>query len=510
MTVIGDSRLIERDLLPLILLAILILPAWAVDSAAPPEVINYSNDWPLPNKDYSNTRAAIAVDFGINSSNINSLRIAWHYPITGEAASNPLILGDTVYFQDLKSNITALDMTNGSVKWKKDYNLPVLGPNGVAVGYGKVFAIAGYYDLVALNASSGEEIWSKNLSNKDTVGITIQPLVYDNMVYVSTEAGGTSSSSDPAGGVGVLYAVNQMTGNVIWSFNTVDSEDIWGNPDINYGGGTYMPPGIDLKTNVIYWGTTNSAPVPGTKDYPNGSSRPGPNLYTNSMLALNHSTGELLWYTQVYPHDMFNYSLVISPILAKANISGVSQDIVIGSGKTGRVYAFNRSNGAILWETVVGIHQNDQMAAVSEGKTRVYPGSEGGVETAMAFAEGIVYVPVNNMYADITPTDYFEGNFSNATGELVAIQADTGKVLWDKKFDSMAIGAATVVNDLVFTATASGMIYALKRSTGEEIWTYSVPPGVNGWPAVSGDTIVFLGGKDGSPALMAFKLPGRR
>ncbi len=507
MITIVSSKLADKKLMPFILLVILILPVWAADSAAPPEVANYSKDWPLPNKDYSNTRALIDRDSGINSSNINNLSIAWSYPIIGGAASNPLILGDAVYFQDLKSNIVALYKSNGSVKWKKDYNLPVLGPNGVAVGYEKVFAAAGYYDLVALSASSGEEIWSRNLSNKDTVGIAIQPLVYDGMVYVSTEAGETLSASDPAGGVGTFYAIDQATGNMVWSFDTVDSKDIWGNPDINYGGGTYMPPGIDPETGTIYWGTSNSAPVPGTKEYPNGSSRPGPNLYTNSMLALNHSTGDLLWYTQVYPHDMFNYSLVISPILAQANINGVLQDIVIGSGKTGRVYAFNRSSGAILWETVVGIHQNDQLAFVPEGKTRVYPGSEGGVETDMAFAEGVVYVPVNNMYADVAPTDYFEGNFSNATGELVAIQADTGKILWDKKFDSMAIGTATVVNDLAFTATASGMIYAFNRSTGEEVWTYSAPPGVNGWPAVSGNTIVFLSGKDGSPVLMAFKLP---
>lgn len=501
-------RLWGKTLLPLILLAVLILPICMADDGIPPEILKYSKDWPLPNMDYSNTRAA--VDSGIDSSNVKSLSATWSYPIDNGAASNPLILGNTVYFQDLKSNIVALYLINGSVKWRKDYNLSVLGPNGIAVGYDKVFAAAGYYNFAALNASSGMELWSKNLSNKDTLGITIQPMVYDDMVYLSTEAGGTESTSDPAGSMGVLYALDQENGNMIWSFNTVDSKDIWGNPKINYGGGTYMPPAIDFTTGLIYWGTTNSAPVPGTKEYPNGASRPGPNLYTNCMLALDHKTGKLMWYTQVYPHDLFNYSLVISPILTKASINGVTQDIVIGSGKTGRVYAFNRSTGAILWETVVGEHQNDQLAILPEGKTRVYPGSEGGVETPMAFADGTVYVPVNNMYADITPADYFVGNFSAATGELVAIQADTGKILWDKEFDSMAIGTATVVNDLVFTATASGTIYALKRDTGEEVWTYKAPPGVNGWPAVSGDTIVFLAGKDESPALMAFSLQGGR
>jgi outer membrane protein assembly factor BamB len=492
-------------LLPFVFLAALVLPILA-DEAVPPEIASYSKNWPLPNKDYGNSRAA--TDSGINLGNVKGLSPVWLYPVDG-AASNPLIIDGTVYFQDLDSNIAALNLTDGSVIWTKRYDLPVLGPNGVAVGYGKLFAVAGYYNLTALDAGTGKELWSRNLSSKDTVGITIQPVVYDGLVYVSTEAGGTSSDKDPAGGAGVLYAIDQKTGNAVWSFDTVDSTNIWGNPGVNYGGGSYMPPGIDRKTGTIYWGTTNSAPVPGTDEYPNGSSRPGPNLYTNSMLALNHSTGRLLWYTQVYPHDLFNYSLVISPILTEANISGRQQNIVIGSGKTGRVYAFSSSTGAILWETVVGEHQNDQLASLPEDRTRVYPGSEGGVETAMAFANSTVYVPVNNMYADVTPADYFVGNFSNATGELVAIQADTGKVLWDRRFDSMAIGTATVVNDLVFTATASGTIYALERSTGDVVWTYSAPPGVDGWPAVSGDTIVFLAGRDSSPALMAFRLSDR-
>ncbi|HWQ18882.1 MAG TPA: PQQ-binding-like beta-propeller repeat protein [Methanotrichaceae archaeon] len=133
----------------------------------------YSGDWPLPNKDYSSTRAATSST--ISSSNINSLKAVWSYAIPGGAASNPLIFGDTVYFQDLNSNIVALSIKNGSAIWTKRYDLPVLGPNGVAVGFGKVFAAAGYYRFVALDASSGRELWSINLSNKDTVGITIQP-----------------------------------------------------------------------------------------------------------------------------------------------------------------------------------------------------------------------------------------------------------------------------------------------------------------------------------------------
>lgn len=498
-------KFFKHWLLPIAFLAVLMLPSWAEPlNSTPHEVLLHSGDWPLPNKDYSSTRAATGST--INSSNINSLKAVWSYAIPGGAASNPLIFGDTVYFQDLDSNIVALYIKNGSAIWTKRYDLPVLGPNGVAVGFGKVFAAAGYYRFVALDADSGRELWSINLSNKDTVGITIQPLVYDGLVYISTEAGGTTGSSNPAGSRGILYAIDQETGRVRWSFDTVDSPDIWGHPEINYGGGSYMTPSLDMKCGMIYWGTTNSAPVPGTREYPNGSSRPGPNLYTNCMLALDHANGSLIWYTQAYPHDLFNYSLVISPILTRANINGVMQDIVVGSGKTGRVYAFNRSTGAMLWETVVGAHQNDQLASIPPGTTRIYPGSEGGVETPMAYADGVVYVPVIDMYADVSPCSYSVGNLSNATGELVAIQVDTGKIIWDRKFGSMDIGAATVVNNLVFTATADGTIYGLKSDSGQDVWTYRAPPGINGWLAVSGDIIVLLAGSDNSSALMAFTL----
>ncbi len=223
------------------------------------------------------------------------------------------------------------------------------------------------------------------------------------------------------------------------------------------------------------------------------------------MVAVD-SSGEMKWFSQVYPHDLLNYGLSIPPILASANIDGTQQDIVIGSGKTGRVYAFGRTTGAILWETIVGTHEKDQLATLPEGTTRVYPGGEGGVETPMAFADGTVYVSVIDMYADYTPSSSKDEDVFKATGELVAIQADTGKILWDNHLDTMNIGGATVVNDLVFTATISGKIYAFKRATGELVWMYQASPGINGWVAASGDTLVCMAGTDGKPALLALKL----
>lgn len=496
------------------MLAVLILPAYAEVNASgvPPEAVEYAKDWPMPNHDYSNTRATM--DAKIDSGNINSLGVAWSFKIpgiggSGGAASNPIIQENTVYFQDLKGNVFALDLQTGSVKWNKTYNSSgIEGPNGPAVGWGKVFVAKDLYNMTALNASSGEELWSTRLSNVPTTGIDIQPQIYDGMVYTSTVPG-TGDIFYAPGGIGFIYALDMETGKVKWNFSTVDSPKLWGHPEVNSGGGCWYSPSIDLKTGIMYWGIANPAPFPGTNEWPSGTSRPGPNLYTDSMMALNHATGEMKWFNQVYPHDLFDYDLQIAPILASGNVSGKQQDIVIGAGKMGRVYGFNRSTGALLWSTIVGVHnENDQLDMLPPGTTRTQPAVIGGVETPMAYADGVVYVPVIDMITDWTPTSLNVSslNFSTGKGSLWAVNVSTGKVLWYKKFDSINVGSAAVVNDLVVTATYDGTIYAFKRDTGERVWKYKAPAGINGWPSVTGDTLIWPCGVGGTPSLVAFRL----
>lgn len=283
------------------------------------------------------------------------------------------------------------------------------------------------------------------------------------------------------GAIGVISALDQQTGNVVWSFDTVDTADIWG--------------------------IANPALFPGTVDFPNGSSRPRPNLYTDSLLALDAKSGALSWYKQLLPHDIFDHDFQCSPILATANINGASKDIIIGSGKRGIVVAFDRTSEDILWQTPVGINQNDDLTELPAGTTRGYPGIFGGIETNMALADGIVYVPVVNVFADFTPTAFDQTtlDIAGGTGELVALDVNTGAVLWDKKFNSPNFGAAIVINDLVFTATHDGTIYAFNKTTGDEVWTYTASGGINAWPAVAGDTIVFPVGQGKPPQLIAFK-----
>ena len=88
-----------------------------------------------------------------------------------------------------------------------------------------------------------------------------------------------------------------------------EGDDVWGDPEVNAGGGAWYPPAIDTEAGVVYWGIANPAPFPGTEGFPNGTSRPGPNLYTNSVVALDVHTGELQWYHQAIEHDLFDRDL---------------------------------------------------------------------------------------------------------------------------------------------------------------------------------------------------------
>jgi len=501
----------------------------AVLAAVPPEVSGDTSGWPLPNRDYANTRAALGS--AITAANVDELGIAWSLPIPGastygSAATNPIVLGDTVFFQDLESNLFALDRQTGAVRWEQRYDEAVLGPNGPAVGYGKVFIAKSVKTVAALNAQTGEELWATDLPGP--TGAT-HPVVYDGLVYTSSTASaldesageeGVPASRGYAGGSsGIVFALDQATGDIRWRFQVVE-EGFWGNPEVNSGGGIWYPPAIDTTSGQAFWGTGNPAPFPGTKDFPNGSSRPGPNLHTNSMLALDHATGTLTWAEQVKPHDLFDLDFQAPPVLATAEIGGAQREIVIGSGKLGRVIAFDRATGDVLWDTPIGRHQNDDLEEVPEGETvEVWPSALGGVTTPMAFADGTVYAATVNLGTQYTASgqDAADGtealinaveatDFDSATGEVVALDAATGDVVWTHELPAGTWGAVTVVNDLLFTGTYDGTLYALDRATGDPVWTFEAPAGFNGWPAIAGDMLIIAAGVGDAPRLFAFRI----
>jgi glucose dehydrogenase len=256
---------------------------------------------------------------------------------------------------------------------------------------------------------------------------------------------------------------------------------------------------------LLYIGVANPAPFVGTPKFPNGSSRPGPNLYTDSTLALNPTNGHLAWYYQATPHDLFDRDFVHTMVVT---LPGTSRHIVIGTGKGGVVVGMDPSTGKALWRTPVGIHHNDNLTALT-GPTTVFPGTYGGVLTPPASAGGQVFVATLNAPNTLRPDrlTYTGGEIGTNPGDVVAIDAATGRQLWDTKVAGDPTGGVTVVNDLVLTATVQGTIYALSRTTGHIVWQRTAPGGINGWMSVSGNTIVVPVGATLKPIIWALRLP---
>ena len=188
-------------------------------------------------------------------------------------------------------------------------------------------------------------------------------------------------------------------------------------------------------------------------------------------------------------------------------VNGAQKKIVIGAGKLGYAVAFDAQTGDILWKTPVGKHQNDDTQQIPAGQSiEVYPGTYGGVETPMALAGNVIYVPDLNMSTNYTSSGLVPSAGFSGTGELDAIDITTGKILWTATFPAIDVGGATVVGNLVFTSTYDGKVFGLDRASGKQIWSWQAPGGVNSPLTVVGDTMLVPVGISKSPTMVALKL----
>lgn len=468
--------------------------------AIPPEVTQYANDWPVAQADLAATRRA--PNSLISSSNIAGLTTAWTLPITvtgnfSGVTANPIILGDTVYLQDMQSNVFAIDRNSGQARWQTTYNVPSNGPNGCAVGYGLLFAATGdTSEAMALDPATGDEVWRVKLSNNPYECIDMAPTVYDSTVYISTNPNNTENGNYHGGARGILYALDAKTGVTLWSFDTA-TDNLWGNPRANSGAGVWYPPSVDAD-GILYFGTGNAGPYPGTEGNPNAQSRPGDNDFAASMVSLDPRTGVVRWSINAAPHDLFDHDFQHSPILTTMSIAGVDTLAAIGAGKTGTVIAANAATGEELWRASVGKHQNDMLQALpNDTITEVFPGTLGGVESPIAFANDTVFVPYIDFPAYHTPTgaDFSHGfDLTTAGGGLVALNAADGSVKWEIQQNVVVVSGATVVNDVVLSGGLDGILHAYDVETGSEVWQQQLTGGLNAPPAVAGDTIVIPAG----------------
>jgi outer membrane protein assembly factor BamB len=496
-------------LLAVLVLAITGLGAAASSSArvqaVPPEAAATDSGWPYPDHDLSNSR--LASGSPISASNVSRLARAWTVGATLGLATSPIVVRHSVFVEDQTGEVFDIDILSGRVIWKSAPKGISIGPEGVAVGWGKVFGTSST-SVFALDESTGRELWSTKLTRSATDGIDVQAQIVGHMVIASTVP--VSIKGYYKGGDrGYVNALDEQTGRVLWSFDTVASPTLWGNPSVNSGGGSWYPPSYSPSTGLLYVGVANPGPFVGTSQYPNGSSRPGPNLYTDSTVALRIANGRLVWYHQAHPHDLFDRDFVHTMVVpVPATTSRPATTVVVGTGKGGVVIGMNPTSGRQLWRTPVGLHLNDDLSALP-GPTEILPGTFGGVLTPPATAHGTVFVATLNAADTLYPdqTAYFGGKTGTMPGEVVAINGRTGRKLWDTFVPGDPTGGVTLVNNLVLTATLQGTVLGLSMSTGRIVWRTQAPGGVNGWMSVAGRTIIIPVGAAGNPpAIWALRL----
>lgn len=454
--------------------------------------------WTLPGGDLQNTRDVASA---ITSGNVSKLGVAWAVPIHALGyATTPVVVNGVVYTQDLESNVTAIRLATGQVLWTHDYNSANGGPDGVNVASGVVYA-ATSHAAVALDAATGRQLWARTLIGNDHEGIDMAPGYRDGTVYVSTVPVNPRVGEYLGNAKGILWALNARTGAPEWNWD--EAGGLWGKPALNSGGGLWDPPTFDAQGN-IYLGIANPGPITYPPSYPWATSRPGPDLYTDSVVKLSPQ-GKLLWYYQLTPHDLYDWDLQDSPVLTTAH----GQPVVVDGGKAGILIELNAQTGKLLWRLPVGVHSghdNDGLRTEYAkpagpfslpGKFCLEPGPFGGIETQLASNGSTTFAAVNNLPVPMTKAHgydessaAFRAAINQGTGEMVAVNQDTGRVEWDDKLRSTPYGAAAVTNDVVFTTTWHGDLYAFDAATGAVLRTIPLSSRTNTPVTIDGDYLI--------------------
>ncbi|HTR75601.1 MAG TPA: PQQ-binding-like beta-propeller repeat protein [Solirubrobacterales bacterium] len=448
--------------------------------------------WSLPNVNIQNTRS---IESGITSENVAELKPAWEVELKsagvfGSFAANPVFSpdGKSVYLQDLANDVFAVNLESGEIEW--EYDVPSTatnfeGPNGVSYYEGDLYGETNTAAF-ALSAETGEKIWeTPELAEKKGQGFNIQPQPYEGKIFLST--------SGQLNG-GIAYALDAKSGKVLWEFQeTKEKKDRQAGGELGTGG-AWNAPAIGPGGEVFY-GVANPY-----RSIDQAIEEPTELLYNNSTVSLDQETGELNWYFQGVPNDFHDWDMQISPIY----VEETSEPMVIDGGKMGYVYSMNPETGELNWKTAVGKHNghDEDGPLAMEGKFKrpklpytYWPGALGGVETNMAVAEGMAFVPINN-----TPSTFKKYNEpiaslgTEGTGEFLAIDLETGKVVWDDKLPTPAYGDATYSNGIVYTTEFGGKVLAFDAKTGKELWSAKLPAGANSPVAVTGEYLVTAAG----------------
>jgi alcohol dehydrogenase (cytochrome c) len=498
-------------------------------------------NWISYNGDYSGRRFSSLTE--IDTANVAQLRAQWvfHAHNSNRLEVSPVVVNGMM-FVTAANDAFALDARTGRAIWHHtraisnglvdDASRHI--NRGVGVWHDRVYMETDNAHLLCLDARSGNLLWDVAYAtwNKN-YGATSAPLVVKNEVLV-----GTSGGDD--GVRGFVAAYDAQTGKLAWRFWTIPAPGEVGSeswPDKAYlhgGGTTWMPGTYDPATNTVFWGTSNPAP-----DF-DGSMRPGDDLYTDCVIALDPDTGGLKWYFQFTPHDLFDYDGVETPILVDAVYKGGLRRLIVQANRNGYLYVLDRTNGRFLSAVPFVQKLNWAKGIDSQGRpirtdvqptprgTRVCPGYAGATNWfAPSYNEATHFVyfmaleECETFFSKTEPQRFKEGETYYSTGVkripgedsrklLLAYSLDSGVLAW--KYPQVggghsSGGTMTTAGGLVFFGDDANSFEAVDARSGKPLWHFNTSQDMSASPityAVAGKQYVAIAaGSD----IFSFALP---
>jgi alcohol dehydrogenase (cytochrome c) len=507
------TRLLAGGIAALGLVALRQVPAFATQADAlsyPPvtdaRLMNAATDpgWLMYRHDY--TSSGYAPLQQINTANVAQLRQIWDYKSGFEQGHEapPVVNGDYMFITTPKDEVLAFQASTGKQIWSYKHDLSQVGlktvccdvvNRGVALYGDNVYLATLDNDVVALDAKTGNVVWKQQISSPDLgTAMTLAPLVVQGKVIVGLSGG-------EYGARGAVVALDAKTGTQAWKRFTIPAPgepggDTW--PQGTYktgGGGAWLTGSYDAATDTLFWGVGNPGPWLATL-------RPGKNLYTDSVIAMNPATGDIKWHYQYTPHDTWDYDGTNETVLTDIDYQGKPYKAIVSASRNGWFYAIDRTNGKLIYArkfaTATSVKGVEDGQMVTDDALRPDVGKQ--VFTCPSFLGGknwwpiavdpqthFAYVPTMHTCMTIKggAVHYKAGlpflgesfkvmrdpAFPDIWGEVQAIDLNTGEQAW--RFPSKLPwndGMLTTAGGLVFSGSADGYLYAFDAKTGAVKW----------------------------------------
>ncbi|MCI0625237.1 MAG: PQQ-dependent dehydrogenase, methanol/ethanol family [Acidobacteria bacterium] len=449
----------------------------------------------------------------INTSNVGRLTPEWIFQTgRGGSQTTPLIHENLMFITGPSNLAWALDLLTGRQIWRYSKK----PPSGLSLCCGQPnrgFAILGEWlfkvnieaTLVALDLRTGGVLWETEVADfKKGYSATLAPLVVKDLVLIG-------SAGADFGARGFIDAYDAATGRRKWRFWIVPEpgepgSDTWAGDSWRTGGGSVWVTGTyDPELNLVYWGTGNPAP-----DL-DGSVRPGDNLYTCSLVALNPDTGKLVWHFQFTPHDLHDWDAVADPVLIDLVMNGKKVRAVVQANRIGFFYVLDRTNGKFLqakpYTKVTWAERIDPGGRPvlvpgqdpSEEGTKICPGLGGGhnwTPTAYSLQTGLYYFNSKDgcqtyykAAQQFVEGQYYMGSLTMGVrnepqmGSIIAVDPSTAEIKWRTEMISQpGSGMLATAGGLVFSGNTAGYVMALDARAGKVLWRFQAGENVSGAP----------------------------